>query len=68
MQIAPSAINLQPWEMELTADRFILNAPERQQLDLGIAVCHAELAMESPHAWHFGDGKREPLAWVRALP
>lgn len=68
VQIAPSAINLQPWEMELTADRFILNAPERQQLDLGIAVCHAELAMENPHTWHFGDGKREPLAWVRALP
>lgn len=64
VQMAPSAINLQPWEMELTADRFIIDTPDRQQLDLGIAVCHAELAMESPHVWHFGDGKREPLAWM----
>lgn len=64
VQLAPSAINLQPWEMELTADRFIIDAPERQQLDLGIALCHAELAMDFPHTWHFGDGKREPLSWI----
>lgn len=64
VQLAPSAINLQPWEMEFTRDRFIIDTPDRQQLDLGIAVCHAELAMESPHAWHFGDGKREPLSWM----
>lgn len=64
VQIAPSAINLQPWEMSFTGDRFILDAPNMQQLDLGIATCHAELALQSPHQWHFGDGKREPLSWV----
>lgn len=62
VQIAPSAINLQPWEMALEQDRFSLNAPLLHQLDLGIAVCHAELALASPHTWRFGDGKREPLA------
>lgn len=64
VQLAPSAINLQPWEMAYTGERFILDAPSMQQLDLGIAACHAELAMESPHTWHFGDGKREPLTWL----
>lgn len=64
VQLAPSAINLQPWEMQLTQDRFILDAPQLQQLDLGIAACHAELALDMPHVWHFGDGKREPLSWV----
>lgn len=64
VQLAPSAINLQPWEMQLAADRFILTAPQLQQLDLGIAICHAELALTEPHAWHFGDGKREPLSWI----
>lgn len=72
VQLAPSALNLQPWELDFTGDRFIIDTPDRQQLDLGIAVCHAELALTLPHQWHFGDGKREPPAWcmtpVRAQP
>lgn len=64
VQMAPSALNLQPWTMSLVGDRFVIDAPDRQQVDLGIAVCHAELTLESPHRWHFGDGRREPLSWV----
>lgn len=64
VQMAPSALNLQPWEMALLGDRFVIDAPDRQQVDLGIAVCHAELAIETPHQWHFGDGRRDPLSWV----
>lgn len=62
VQQAPSALNLQPWEMALKGNQFFIDTPDRQQLDLGIAVCHAELALRSPHTWHFGDGRREPLA------
>lgn len=64
VQLAPSAINLQPWEMSLADGRFIITTPAMQKLDLGIALCHAELALATPHVWHFGDGKREPLSWV----
>lgn len=64
VQLAPSALNLQPWEMSLKDEKFILDAPGLQQVDLGIAVCHAELALTAPHEWHFGDGKREPLSWL----
>lgn len=62
VQMAPSALNLQPWEMKLKGEQFIIDIPDRQQLDLGIALCHAELALESSHTWSFGDGRREPLA------
>ncbi|MBP3636771.1 MAG: nitroreductase family protein [Clostridia bacterium] len=66
VQMAPSALNLQPWEMAYTDGHFTLDAPQLHQLDLGIAVCHAELAVAEPHLWHFGDGKREPLACMTA--
>ena len=62
VQLAPSALNLQPWEMKLTGRQFFIDTPDRQQLDLGIALCHAELALSTPHRWRLGDGRREPLA------
>jgi len=62
VRLAPSALNLQPWEMKLTGQRFFIDTPDRQQLDLGIALCHAEVALRSPHRWQLGDGRREPLA------
>lgn len=66
VQMAPSAMNLQPWEMSLNGNRFILDANDRAQLDLGIALCHAELTLQTPHTWHFGMGWREPAAWAEA--
>ena len=61
---APSAMNMQPWRLKLESDRFIVDSPERSMLDLGIALCHAELAMGSPHAWHFRHRRSEPAAWI----
>lgn len=67
VQLAPSAMNLQPWQMSMATDRFILDASDRAQLDLGIALCHAELALRSPHHWRFGETRRDPAAWAEAL-
>lgn len=64
VQQAPSALNLQPWVMKLASDRFIIDAPERSQLDLGIALCHAELALREPHVWRFRQTRRDPAAWI----
>lgn len=56
VQAAPSAMNLQPWEMLLEDGSLALTVPLRQSLDLGIAACHAELALSHPHQWAFADG------------
>ena len=66
VQLAPSAMNLQPWEMSLKGNRFIIDASDRAQLELGIALCHGEVALTTPHAWHYGMGWREPAAWAEA--
>lgn len=67
VQMAPSAMNLQPWTMDLEGARFILDASDRAQLDLGIAMCHAELLLTTPHTWRFGSAWREPAAWSEAI-
>ena len=64
VQLAPSAMNLQPWTMSLEQGRCVLDVPDRSRLELGIALCHAELALSSPRTWHLGDGRREPSAWA----
>lgn len=61
---APSAMNLQPWTMKLGHYRFSFDAPDRAQLDLGIGLCHAELALREPHTWHFAQSRRDPAAWI----
>ncbi|MDD6051574.1 MAG: nitroreductase family protein [Clostridiales bacterium] len=67
VQAAPSAMNMQPWVMSLDPQgTFILDASDRAQLDAGIALCHAELALETPHTWHFGTQKHQPMAWAVA--
>ena len=65
VQAAPSAMNLQPWLMNLTGDRFILDGSDRALLDLGIALCHAELMLTTPHHWHLGLERSEPIAWAQ---
>lgn len=61
---APSAMNLQPWTMAFTASRFEIDSGDRAALDLGIALCHAELALETPHRWRFAQSRRDPAAWA----
>ena len=68
VQQAPSAMNMQPWTLSMDAQgSFILDANERAQLDAGIALCHAELALLTPHRWHFGTQRGQPLAWASVL-
>lgn len=63
VQIAPSGMNQQPWKLLRTPQGdFALDAPLRSTLDAGIALCHAELALMSPHTWRFSDKTGEPLA------
>ena len=67
VQLAPSAMNMQPWVLSLGQQgEFILDANDRAQLDAGIALCHAELALETPHRWHYGTARHEPIAWAVA--
>lgn len=67
VQQAPSAMNMQPWVLSIgPGGEFILDANDRAQLDAGIALCHAELALETPHVWHYGTQRNEPVAWAVA--
>lgn len=67
VQCAPSAMNMQPWVLSVGPQgEFILDATDRAQLDAGIALCHAELALETPHVWHFGTDRNQPMAWAVA--
>lgn len=67
VQCAPSAMNMQPWALFVgPGGEFVLDANDRAQLDAGIALCHAELALETPHTWHFGTERNQPMAWAVA--
>lgn len=67
VQAAPSAMNMQPWALYMgPKGEFVLDANDRAQLDAGIALCHAELALETPHVWHFGTDRNQPMAWAVA--
>lgn len=64
VQLAPSAMNMQPWQLMLDGKRFILDGGDRAQLDLGIALCHAELTLPPHGPWQFGSSRGEPLCWT----
>lgn len=67
VQCAPSAMNMQPWTLALGAQgEFIVDTADRALLDAGIALCHAELALETPHTWHYGADRSAPVAWAVA--
>lgn len=67
VQAAPSAMNMQPWALYMgPKGEFVLDANDRAHLDAGIALCHAELALETPHVWHFGTDRNQPVAWAIA--
>lgn len=64
VQLAPSAMNLQPWQLGLDGRRFILDGNDRSQLDLGIALCHAELALPPHGPWQFAEKTNDPFCWT----
>lgn len=67
VQCAPSAMNMQPWLLYVSDQgAFVLDTTDRAHLDAGIALCHAELALETPHRWYFGTQRGEPVAWAVA--
>lgn len=67
VQQAPSAMNMQPWALYVNErGSFVLDANDRSQLDAGIALCHAELGLTTPHTWRFGQARGEPMAWAEA--
>lgn len=67
VQAAPSSMNMQPWALYVgPKGEFVLDASDRAQLDAGIALCHAELALETPHTWYFGTDRNQPIAWAVA--
>lgn len=67
VQAAPSSMNMQPWALYMgPKGEFVLDASDRAHLDAGIALCHAELALETPHIWRFGTDKNQPIAWAIA--
>lgn len=51
VQIAPSAMNMQPWRMEAMPGALAVTVSDRALLDGGIALCHAELALRGVHRW-----------------
>ena len=56
VQQAPSGMNQQPWALLTTeAGDFAVEAQPGSALDAGIAILHAELALDAPHAWRFPD-------------
>lgn len=65
VQAAPSAMNMQPWQLMLDGKRFILDGSDRSQLDLGIALCHAELTLPPHGPWQFGASRAEPFCWTK---
>jgi nitroreductase len=52
VQIAPSAVNLQPWRIKRIGDKSVSISvgSGAQRLDLGIGMCHAMLALGNTHA------------------
>lgn len=57
VQNAPSYQNIQPWELSYKDDSLIFHGIERQKLEIGIAMLHAETAIEAPHCWLLADEK-----------
>ena len=67
IQVAPSAMNMQPWVLSIgPGSEFIVDTADRALLDAGIALCHAELALETPHVWRYAAHRAEPVAWAVA--
>lgn len=67
VQQSPSALNAQPWTLSVdSAGAFALHAVTHAALDAGVALCHAELALTTPHQWRFCGDHGQPLAIASA--
>lgn len=67
VQLAPSTLNLQPWVLRAEdSGAFTISAPAHAALDAGIALCHAELALSTPHDWSLHTAPGEIL--LSAMP
>ncbi len=64
VRLAPSDQNSQPVTMHMGNYRFSFDAPAQSMLDLGIALCHAELALTSPHCWRTRQSVNDPMVWM----
>lgn len=64
IRMAPSAMNLQPWMISCENGCFTVDTRDRSGIELGIALCHAELAFTGPHQWQLGRDSREPAAYL----
>lgn len=64
VRLAPSEQNSQPVTMHMGNYRFSFEAPAQSMLDLGIALCHAELALTSPHCWRGRQSVHDPIIWM----
>ena len=59
---APSASNAQPFLMSVSAHSFSIDSSDKTRLDLGVAICHASLALDMPFRWVAGTDRSEPMA------
>lgn len=66
VQIAPSAMNTQPWQLAFSGGSLALIGSNRSQMDMGIALLHMEAAISPPHVWVPGTGEKE-IARVRLI-
>ena len=57
VQMAPSYQNIQPWELSYKENALVFHGIERQRMEIGIAMLHAEAAMQRPHEWLLSDEK-----------
>lgn len=64
VRLAPSEQNSQPVTMHMGNYRFSFDAPPSSMLDLGIALCHAELVLTSPHCWRTRQSVNDPILWM----
>ncbi|MBQ9307324.1 MAG: hypothetical protein IJ229_05295 [Clostridia bacterium] len=62
VQLAPSQSNRQPVLMGAGPGRFWIDSSDKTRLDLGIAICHAELAFSGPHTWSLSNQRAEPMS------
>ena len=62
VQLAPSSGGAQPFLMWADGNAFCLDSSDRTRMDLGIGICHAELALTMPHIWRFSEHRYEPMS------
>lgn len=65
VRVAPSYQNLQPWDMAFEKEALLFFGIQRQKLEAGIALLHAEAALDARHEWTLGGPEKNLLARVK---